>query len=480
MKKTGLFKIIMFILLGMVVATWIFSAGYFNETEVVAVDMYNVGFFDFFALIIGAFEFEYFIQILILLVSIGALYGVLNKTGKYRAWIEKIAKNMKGQELVFLIVVAFVITALTTMFDYEFSLFIFFPLLISIILAMGYDKVTAALTTFGSVLIGTIGNIKGDTVTSTIIELLDTEMTTNMLYFKLALAFLSFIALIFFLSKAKRTRKTAEDLENEDRFIGEKVSTKYSAAPIIIAFALMFVILVLACTNWSDTFGIKFFENLHNSITTAEIKLPYFHIAPDGIDAGTQKVAIFSKILGTFSAFGKWHFIEMAILCLFTSVVLGLIYRIKGIFQAMADGAKKMLAPAFMVLFAYTVIYFAGSQMFYPTIAAIILSISSKFSVILSTIVVGLGSTLFVDILYVANYLIPQISAISGATPTLVTLLIQGVYGVTMFVAPTSALLVLALTYLEIPYKEWIKRTWKLILVLLAIVVGILLIAKFI
>ena len=146
----------------------------------------------------------------------------------------------------------------------------------------------------------------------------------------------------------------------------------------------------------------------------------------------------------------------------------------------MADGAKKMLAPAFMVLLAYTVIYFAGSQMFYPTIAAIILSISSKFSVILSTIVVGLGSTLFVDILYVANYLIPQISAISGATPTLVTLLIQGVYGVTMFVAPTSALLVLALTYLEIPYKEWIKRTWKLILVLLAIVVGILLIAKFI
>ena len=170
----------------------------------------------------------------------------------------------------------------------------------------------------------------------------------------------------------------------------------------------------------------------------------------------------------------------MAILCLFTAIVLGLIYRIKGIFSAMAEGAKKMLVPAFMVMLAYSVIYFAGSQMFYPTISTIILSISSKFSVILSSIVVGLGSVIFVDVLYVANYLIPQIAAIDGATPTLVNLLIQGVYGVTMFVAPTSAMLVLALSYLEIPYKEWIKKTWKLILVLLAIVIGILLIAKFI
>ena len=34
-------------------------------------------------------------------------------------------------------------------------MFIFFPLLISIILAMGYDKVTAALTTFGAMLVVT-------------------------------------------------------------------------------------------------------------------------------------------------------------------------------------------------------------------------------------------------------------------------------------------------------------------------------------
>ena len=95
MRKTGLFKIIMFILLGIVVTTWIFSASYINNGELVELGMYNVGFFDFFQLLFGSFEFEYFIQIFILLVSIGALYGVLGKTGKYRAWIEKVANKMK-------------------------------------------------------------------------------------------------------------------------------------------------------------------------------------------------------------------------------------------------------------------------------------------------------------------------------------------------------------------------------------------------
>ena len=81
MKKTGLFKIIMFMLLGIVVATWIFSASFFTEGNLSDLGMYSVGFFDFFSLVFGSFEFTYFLQIFILLVSIGALYGVLGKTG---------------------------------------------------------------------------------------------------------------------------------------------------------------------------------------------------------------------------------------------------------------------------------------------------------------------------------------------------------------------------------------------------------------
>ena len=82
----------------------------------------------------------------------------------------------------------------------------------------------------------------------------------------------------------------------------------------------------------------------------------------------------------------------------------------------------------------------------------------------------ALGSALHVDMLYVANYAIPQIAA-TGASNETVAILSQGIYGITMFVTPTSAVLALGLSYLGISYKEWIKKTWKLILALLALVV---------
>ena len=477
MKKTGLFKIIMFILLGIVVATWIFSASFFTEGNLSDLGMYSVGFFDFFSLIFGSYEFTYFLQIFILLVSIGALYGVLGKTGKYRAWVEKIANNCKGKELVTLIIIAFVLAALSSVFDYGFALFIFIPFVISIILAMGYDKITAALATFGAMLIGTIGSTLGKNTSNVVADLLSIKTTDGLLY-KLALFVFTFAILVLFLSKAKRLKADKRDVE-ADMFIGEKSSNKYSIVPMIVIFCLIFVFLVLGCTSWSDVFGVDAFSKFHTKLTGFTLKLPYLHITPSKIDTGTNDVAIFAKIFGTFQELGKWHYAEMSIVSLVAALLIGLFYRVKGMFAAMAEGAKKMLVPAALVVLAYTVIYFSGNQMFYPTIAALILSISSKFSVILSSICVALGSLFHVDMLYVANYVLPQIAANKTTNSTVLALVAQSIYGVTMLIVPTSGLLVLGLSYLGIPYKQWIKRTWKLVVTLLAVVLVILLLAKF-
>ncbi len=471
MKKTGLFKIIMFVLLGIVVATWIFSAGYFNEGKLTDLGMYNIGFFDYFQLLFGSFEFSYFIQIFILLVSIGALYGVLGKTGKYRAFVEKIASNLKGREMVFIIITAFIIAALTAVFDYGFAMFIFYPFVISIILAMGYDKTTACLTTFGAQLVGTIGGVIAYNINGVVNNLLELELGAG-LWFKLALFVLSFGALIFFLSKAKKGKRTAK-AEEEDMFLGEKATNKYSVAPIIVIFSIIFVLLVLGCTAWEDTFGVSAFKNFNDNLAAYTIKLPYFHLTINGVDAGTKEIAIFSQILGTVSAFGEWYYAEMAVMCLLSALVLGLLYRVKDKFAAMAEGAKKMLRPALLIVLIYCVIYFAGNTMFFPTLASLILGITSKFNIFFSTIVMALASAVHVDMLYVSNYAIPQLAA-QDVNPIIVALLAQGIYGVVMFVAPTSAVLALGLSYLDIPYKEWVKNTWKLILALFAIVVVVL------
>ena len=477
MKKTGLFKIIMFVLLGTVIASWIFSASYYNEGNLAELNMNNVGFFDYFSLLIKSFGFAYFVQILLLLFSIGALYGVLEKTGKYRAWIERIVHNLKGREFLFIVMVSFFITIITSVFDYGFALFIFFPLLISILLAMGYDRVTVILATFGATLIGTIGSTVGYNTTGIISELLSVKVSDGF-YFKLALLLLSYVALLLFLSKAKRRKVTEEELEKEDLYIGEKTSNKYSATPIIIVLCLLFVLLVLGCTNWTDTFNVNFFTNIHEKVTTFSPKLPFFHITSTGIEKGVEEVAIFGKLFGDVAAFGKWYYGEMAIMCLLAALLLGRIYKVKA-FESMANGAKKMLKPALTVFIVYVVIYFAGNQMFYPTIAKLLLGLTSKFSVVISSITMALASFLHVDILYASNYALPQIAE-KASDATLVSLLGQSIYGVTMFIAPTSAVIAFGLSYLGVSYKEWVKRIWKLVLILLCITMITLLVAKYI
>lgn len=472
MKKTGLFKIVMYILLAIVLLSWIFSASYFSEGELMELGMYQLGFIDFFQLLFASFEFQYFLQILILLLSVGALYGVLNKTGKYRAWIERIVNNFKGAELVFLLIVAFAIAAMTSLFDYGFNLFIFFPLLISIILAMGYDKITACLTTFGAMIVGTIGSTLGASTAVTIAETVGIDVTEGFIA-RLILFALSFVILIIFLAKAKRTKIIKN--EQVDMFLGEKASNKYSIVPIIVVFSLLFVIMVLGCTSWSTTFNFNGFETIHTKITEFEVKLPHFNITSEGVDVGMEKIAIFGKLIGNINAFGNWYYAEMSIMVLVAAVLISLFYRIKlsDGFEHMAEGCKKMAKPALLIMFIYTVIYFAGNSMFYPTIASYILGITKKFNLVFSTITMALGSFLHVDVLYLSSYVIPQIAA-QDVNGIIVALLSQSIYGVTMFVAPTSAVTALGLSYLGISYKEWIKSTWKMALLLFAATIAVI------
>lgn len=469
MKKSGLFKIIMFILFAIIILTWLIPAGYYNSGELVDLGMNQLGFFDFWQLLFASFggsDFGYFVQILMFLISVGALYGVLGKTGKYRAAIEKVANKFKGNELHFIVIVATIITILTSVFSYELWLFIFIPALISIILLLGYDKITACVATFGAMLIGNIGSTIGYNIVGSIQESLKITKLSNGIYYRLGILVFSLAALIFYLYKAKRTNVKADEksLETEDLFKGESKSNKYSVVPIIVIFAILFVLLVLGCTAWEATFNVKIFTTLNDKITNFAI--------------GKDKFTIFAKLLGNVSAFGSWHYAEMAVMCTLSALLLGRFYRMshKETIDNMIDGAKKILNSAVLVVLAYTVVYFACNTMTYPTIADFILKATSKFNIFFSTITMILGSLLHVDMLYVVNYVIPQIAGQNVST-LVMSLLSQGIYGVTMFVAPTSVILVLGLSYLGIPYKEWLKRTWKLLVALLAIVMVAIILA---
>ena len=427
--------------------------------ELSELGMYRIGFFDIFQLLFGTFQFKYFIQVFIFILCVGAFYGVLAKTGKYRAWIEKVANSFKGIEYVFLICVAVVLAALSSVFSYGLLLFMFIPFLIGVILSMGYDKVTAFIATFGSILIGQIGTTVGYNINGSLNEAIGTTLTSGLVY-KLVMLFIPLGLLIFYLVKAKHSGTKKSEKEDNELFIGEKSSNKYSVVPIIVVFALLFVMMIIGCTAWSDSFGINIFTKAHEAVMGVKIK----------------DFEIFKNLFGTITEFGTWYYAEMSVLLILSSLVVGRFFRMKHseILANMAEGAKKLLKAAMLIMLSYAVLYFAGNVLFYPTIAKFLLGATSKFNVFFSAIDVILGSVFHVDMTYVVAYVIPQIAA-QDANATLVMLLSQGLYGVTMLIAPTSIMLILGLSYLEIPYVEWIKKTWKYILIILAIIVAIIL-----
>ena len=51
-------------------------------------------------------------------------------------------------------------------------------------------------------------------------------------------------------------------------------------------------------------------------------------------------------------------------------------------------------------------------------------------------------------------------------------------YGFANFFVPTSAILMIGLSYLEIPYNKYLKYIWKFLLIMLIIILLILLIVK--
>lgn len=326
---------------------------------------------------------------------------------------------------------------------------------------MGYDKFTAFLATFGAMLVGSIGSTIGYNTAGIINEAVSATLS-NAIYFRIGLFVFALAALVFFISKAKRSPK--REAMEEDKFIGEKNSNKFSVLPIIVIFSILFVLMVLGCTNWSGTFNISAFTNLNTSFT--ELTIGDFEV---------------SSIIGTISEFGKWYYAEMATMSLIAALIIARFYKMKhsDTLSYMAEGAKKILPTALLVVMCYSVIYFAGNTMFFTTIANYILNFTDGFNIFFSTIVMALGSLLHVDILYVGNYVLPILTSQTINTQA-ISLLIQGIHGVTMLVAPTSAVLVLGLSYLNIPYTEWIKKIWKLVVTLLVLVIIVILLAMYI
>lgn len=454
MKKHSLFKVIGITIIVAVLLTWIFPVTIFGYSLTEEARS-QVGLFELFTF--GPVIFYYFGSIIFYVLAIGGFYGVLYNIDGYRNLLDKIVEKFKGKEKVFLIVVMVLLALITSMAGLTSGLLFIFPLIISIILLMGYNKQTAALTTIGSVAVGLIGTTVSATNINAIVGLLSLDFSSELLT-KAIILIVGLVLLIFnVLTYAKKNKLSKEERKEQVAELPTSKDSKKKTWPIIVIVDLILIIMIVASLSWDTVFGIKLFNDVHEAVMKFEV----------------GKFAIFGKILGESSAvaFGKWTLTELTLLVTIGAGLVSLFYKksfndfIKNFFE----GVKKAFTPAVLIFLAYIVLVITATHPVLLTIFKPLLTATKGFNVFTMSIVAFFSSVFNIEAYYTASGFLPYIASIITDTTTypLIAIVWQAMYGLAMLIAPTSLVLIATLSYLNISFWKWIKASWKLILEIL-------------
>lgn len=466
MKKNGLLKAIVIMFLAFVLLSWIIPAGYYSG-EYVKDSVHPLGLGHLFAYPSIIFAYSDFTLPAIIILLIGALYGVLNKTGVYQKLVEGTKKKFEGKKKLFLIISVICFAILASLTGEAIPLFILVPFVVAVILSLGFNKMTAMLSTVGSILVGNMATVFGNKI-SAYADSLGTYVDgyTNTLYglgkvedilLKVILLVLLVTILIIFIIKTSKidTKKKNKKEEKEEIIPLYKKGevSKKSSIPMIVIMSLFIVIVLVGIFNWSSALKLDktIFDTWYTNIMATKI----------------NGYPIFEVLLGGISQLGRWNYPDLIIVLTIVTLLIGLVYKlkIKEIVDSAVDGMKEVLSVAAIVVLANLVtVILLGDESFMNTIYHSIMNISKGFNAGVTSLVALVGSiptgnyNQFFNSIYS-----PAVGSFGNQLP-LILYIVQTLNGFVMFIVPTSVVLVAGLEYLNISYKEWLKENWRLLL----------------
>lgn len=481
-KKYGLFKVLTVLLLLVVVAT------YFIKGRQDAISYLALG--DVFLNYVQSFY--YFFDTAIFILVVGGFYGLLNRIPAYKRVVNSIADKVSSNSRLFVIIMTIVFALMASLTGFNVLMLMFIPFVVSIILLLGYDKLVAISATIGGTIVGFIGGIfltfkdaSSQYAVSyiTFDKLVGLDSNWSNLFPKILLLVVTVGLLVFYiLSHIKRieNKEASYPLTKSDNLFfevkdrnGKKVAIdgkKAKIYPFAIVMVIFFVLLVLGYLPWKDLFGIECFEKFHTWLT--------------GLKIGDYVVWT-SLISSSFSAFGTWgnlgNYMMAIVLVVLFGFILQLVYRVK--FEDAMDGfvygIKKMIPAVLIAMLAYCVLVCSYNNGFVETI---ITNASKSFgdNVIIHSLITVLGSVLNVDLYYTSAGVFTSIVSGLGdkANLSIYAVMFQSLYGLVQLVGPTSLLLIVGLSYLEVPYKTWLQYIWRFIVELLIVILVVLMIVS--
>lgn len=462
-EKYDLLKVSGILVLLCVVLTWILPYGYFSGTEFVSEEINRIGVSTFFNFgLLGAY---YFTVLITFLFVTGGFYQVLSKRAGYQKLIKNISEKFKGHVIPVVLLVSLIFAILSSLMNEYFPLLALIPFVITILNRLKVDKITSFVATFGGLLVGTIGSTYSTKVAGQIIDTLQIEnadvLTTQAILFVVAFILLS-VFTVLRLKKSKADKK----FEEYDKFALETIKEKNPEKttrswPYAILMILLFLTIALAYLPWSS-WEVTLFDDITLWFNEFEI-------------AG---VPFISYIFGEVIAFGKWDIFTIQFVMLFATLLIHWFghMSLDEVFESYGEGFKKIAPTVIVMLMVYFILELAVMFPVVPAIVDWLASLTEGFSAGLTYIGTFITSMFSIEIQYGMQLSGTFYAAAYKDVLPAIAMMFQTTFGLVSFFVPSSAILMLGLSYLNISYKDWLKFIWKFLLAMFAVTVIIVIV----
>lgn len=379
------------------------------------------------------------IDIIAFVLVIGGIVGVINKTGAFTAGISALSRNLKGKEAWLIVIITVIIGIGGTSFGLAEETIAFYPIVVPIFLAAGYDALVAIAAIYLGSCMGTMASTVNPFSTVIASNTAGIDFTSGMgvRIFMLVVGLL--ICIIYTVKYAEKVKKDptksliySQKKELEDQFLkshneAEVPEFTWGRKLMLIIFALSFVVMV---------YGVK--------------------------------------ELG-------WSFKEMTALFLFVTFILAIFARLseKEFVSEFVAGAADLLGVALIIGLARGITIIMDGGMISDTILYGLSNVVSNMSgVIFSTvmffvyILLGFFISSSSGLAVLSMPIMAPLADVVGVNRDVIVTAYQFGQGLISFITPTGLILA-SLAMVNVTYDKWLKFVTPLIVIIsvLAIVV---------
>ena len=399
------------------------------------------------------------LDVVVFVMILGGFLGIVMKTGALDSMLGSLLKKMKGKE-IWLIPILMVVFAIGgTTYGMQEESVAFYALVVPIMLAAGYNAMTAVMVIVLGAGVGVLGSTVNPFSTGIAARTADMPLSDVFAIQGIILVLGLIAAIAFTMRYAKRVKAgkykdddrtkptvaTTLDMNNVPEFTGQRKA-------VTAVFGLTFVLMILSLIPWAD-FEITIFSDVFNWL----VDLPLIG-------------ALFG--VGHGLPFGEWYFNETSALFLLSAVIIGAIYYKQFrkddvmIIDTFIKGVGDLLPVALIIAVATGVSVVMADGAIQDTVIhwgeEALRSVSGG--------IVGVLAFIF----YLPmTFLIPSSSGLAAATmPILAPIadlvgigkeIIVAAFatssGLVNMMAPTIASLMGGLALAGVSYRSWLKRT---------------------